>query len=275
MMFCQNCGTKGIDGARFCQKCGAEIAFTETAGQITYDSAPILGMINAPDNQNNDFKKFIDNHVKKVTGLQSAEELLKSSVPLKYVKTCYGIFGILWMIMLFQSASSDGFEGLILAFLCIIFFFLFGALAAIIVGGIKKTQYSAKTKPFGKIDGHINPEELLRFLNSHLRCLSPYFDEWDYYKENKYARPGIAGMMVTAMENTQLRLGAEFGKEHKYQCFSVIHIRNDISEPGKTQYICEAKDRIGNVFGAEYSCLVRTAPILQAAMEYYIMEKNN
>lgn len=272
-MFCQNCGTKLIDGAVFCQKCGAKVAAVNIAGQMSYVSPAVSGPADAPDDKKNDFKEYIDDHVKKVTEFQSAEELLRSSVSLAYVKICYGIFGALWIafvLTIVMNAEDSG--EIIMAFVCLIFFFVLGAGAACMVGGIKKIQYSVRMKPSGKVDGHIDPDALIRFLNSHLNYLSPYFDEWDYYKESKYARPGLAGRLVTAMENTELRLGSELGKEHTYQCFSIIHIRPDLTDgnSGRTSYICEAKDRIGNMFGAEYSCLVRTAPILQAVMEYYI-----
>lgn len=272
-MFCQKCGTKLIDGAAFCQKCGTKAVSVNTAGQMPYVSPTVSESADVLDNEKNDIKEYIDAHVRKVTEFQSAEELLRSSVPLGYVRICYGIFGGLWIalilaVLMDAEESSD----IIMAFLCGLFFFVCGAGAAYMAGGIKKMKYSTKIKPSGKVDGHIDPDELIRFLNSHLSYLSPYFDGWDYYKESRYARPGLAGRLVTAMENTELRLGAKLVKEHKYLCFSIIHIRPDLVDrnSGKTSYICEAKDGVGNMFGAEYSCLVRTAPILQAAMEYYI-----
>lgn len=293
-MFCHKCGAKAIEGAAFCQKCGAKLTSMGNAqtmpnvASVGQESAGVKPMPDVspvtltqtvvPESRESDFKTFVDAHVKEVSGFQSAEELLKSRVLLGYLKKCYGICVIVWLALWILSVLESGFEGMIMGFLFLFLVAPFGLFSAYFIGERKKLQYIKEKKPYITTEEQINPDELIQFLNNHLQYLSPYFDGWNYFKDVVIARANLAGavrLAVTALENAEIRLGAVFGKEHKYLCHSVIHIHPCVEGrqySGKTRCTCEAKDRMGNIFGAEYDCLVRTAPILLAAMEYYLNE---
>ena len=55
-----------------------------------------------------------------------------------------------------------------------------GYAAAKVAGGIKKGRYAFKFH--GKIDGKVNTDDLIQFLNTHLTYLQPYFHDWEYTK---------------------------------------------------------------------------------------------
>lgn len=118
-MFCHKCGTKVAEGASFCHNCGAKMVQEDiaqeplevfpskyepkntTAGPLPQTSAAPVQTIdweNAPTDNRNDFKAFVDNHVRSTTQCQSAEELLNSRVPLRFVWICLGIPSILGIL---------------------------------------------------------------------------------------------------------------------------------------------------------------------------------
>ncbi len=86
-MFCPKCGTQIAPGADFCHKCGTRVmksadfvhAVDRPTGGIEPEHAmPKVDVLS-------DFRGFIDSHVRTTTGFQSAEELLNSRVPQKFL----------------------------------------------------------------------------------------------------------------------------------------------------------------------------------------------
>jgi hypothetical protein len=147
----------------------------------------------------------------------------------------------------------------------LLFGLVFGHTARFIAGGIMRTRYTLET--IGKFDGDIDTEDLLRFLNDQLDYLHPYFHEW------RCAGEGV--------------LSTSFGE--KQRSTTTIRIRSDVTNPGhgKMQYVFDTTNNptalsriIGMTFFSlfqinepKHTCLFKTAPILQAAMKYYLESK--
>lgn len=273
-MFCNKCGNKLPEDSGFCPKCGTKIVSADTIQQTSDMSAPTTqpGAINIaepshpattsvqasiPTANENDFKAFIDNHVRMNTKYQSAEDLLKKSKPLAFfLSMCFGIPTIIGLV----AAGPIG---------ALLFGIFFGHVARFIAGGIIRFRYSYKTS--GKFDRSIDTDELIRFFNERLGYLSPYFHEW---------KPISAGT-----------IGASFGI--KQRSTALISIIPDKESPGSkgVEYIFNAKNNpstsilskiIGQTFFSlfqigepQHDCLFKSVPILRAAMEYYLKYQNS
>ena len=268
-MFCPKCGTKVLDGAEFCQKCGTKIVYEGTASkaQDTHTAEPLPETPAASNtvSDGSDFKAFVDNHVRASTQFQSAEELLNSRVSLQFVWICLGISVLLgiWMPLLLVLTIP------------------FGYLAALFMSFLKKGKYAFKFR--GQIDGKVDTDDLIQFLNTHLNYLQPYFHEWGYLERKALS---VRGALQNAAMNSareaiqQINVCSPFGKEQWR--LSVLAIYIDQADPSRRDsgglvYSAEAENKIEGVFflshdlGFEkYKCVFKTAPILQAAMEYYL-----
>lgn len=202
-----------------------------------------------------DFKTFVDNHVRKTTKYQSAEELLDSNVPQKFIWICFGIPAVLGFL-------AGGPLGALLIGL------FFGYPAALLTDFFKK--YSA-TGPTEIIDEKIDSDDLVQFLNRYLSYLSPYFHEWGYISYSGIgARGALMAHQLNSVTSSSVRIGTEFGR--KKMCFVVIWIEPDetIPDSDKIMYYFGTSLRLG--WPSRYICAVKTVPILQAAMEYFCIE---
>lgn len=277
-MFCSKCGTKVLDGAEFCQKCGARIVFEDTTPHTpdahTAEPLPETSTASNTVSDRSDFKAFVDNHVRAATQFQSAEELLGSKVPLGFTKPCFGIPGLLGLFALVTGGIGAGVSVCVLAL-------MIGYLAALFMAWLKKSNYAFKFR--GQIEGKVDTDDLIQFLNTHLNYLQPYFHEWGYVKRKALS---VRGALQEAATNSareaiqQVNICSFFGKEQWR--LSVLAIYIDQTDPlrrdsGELAYSVDAENKIEGVFflshdmGFEkYKCVVRTAPILQAAMEYYL-----
>ena len=268
-MFCSKCGTKVLDDTEFCQKCGTKIVYEGTTSKApdTHTAEPLPETPPASNivSDGSDFKAFVDNHVRASTQFQSAEELLNSRVPLQFVWICLGISVVLgiWIPLLLVLTVPLGY------------------LAALFVSWIKKNNYASKF--CGQIDGKVDTDDLIQFLDTHLNYLHPYFHEWGYLERKALS---VRGAMQNAAMNSareaiqQVNICSSFGKEQWR--LSVLAIYIDQMDPvrrdsGGLVYSAEAENKIEGVFflshdlGFEkYKCVFKTAPILQAAMEYYL-----
>lgn len=119
-MFCYKCGTQIDEGAAFCHKCGIKVVYADTEPQDLDTTAvtnePGKGSVERPVQEasavspqtviptegitdyGTDFKAFVDSHVRQTTKFQSAEELLNTNVPQKFMWICFGIPAILGLI---------------------------------------------------------------------------------------------------------------------------------------------------------------------------------
>ena len=272
-MFCLKCGAKVLDGSEFCQKCGTKIIYEDTAPQMpdAHKAEPTqdTSTASSTSNDGSDFRAFVDNHVRASTQFQSAEELLNRKVSLLFVWICFGISIVLgiWLPPLLLITVPLGY------------------VAAKVAGGIKKGRYAFKFH--GKTDGKVNTDDLIQFLNTHLNYLQPYFHDWGYIKRKKQnlLTTSAGGTLQTLAEASareslkEVGLCTDFGSDKR--CLSILFIHADPSEGdlGKMEYVAAAGGRIesegvaylSHDFGFQtYKCVVRTAPILQAAMEYYL-----
>lgn len=280
-MFCKKCGIQITEGANFCQKCGAKVEHMEVVQQGAELKAQELAepdskntSIKGNEGQKEDFREFVENHIRKTTEFQSAKDLLNSKVPLRFAKISFGIPALLGLAFGILGSGSL----LAALFVSLFFAFTFGYLAAYISCGIVKGRYLFNH--IGKFEGNIDIDALRQFLNEHLSYLQPYFHEWGYLRREGFNIRGIVETTITEMASKALKevnICTEFGE--KQRRLVVISIRPDKLNPdsGKMEYTFEAENRkSGSPFSshdmgfARYKCLVQTVPILQAAMEYYI-----
>lgn len=275
-MFCHKCGNQVAEDAGFCHKCGAKVAQAVGAvGQqapAVHTQSPVLDApvsINASglgdtDRTNNDFKDFkdfVDNHVRATTKFQSAEDLLNNSKPLMFIWVCIGVPAIVGLV----SGGPVGF---------LIFGGLFGYVATFIASGIIRVRYRGKFS--GEFIGDINIEELLIFLNEHLKQINPYFHEWGYLTKTGLL-PILENALANAME--EVRICSEFGPKKKSMVAIYIKPKTVDAKPREKLYYVDAlkngflmDGRAAGFLG--HSTLIRTAPILQAAMKYYLKDRN-
>lgn len=231
-MYCEKCGVKILDGASFCQNCGASVgeAKTQQAGQ-----------------QVGDFKAFVDNHVRKTTKFQSAEDLIETSKPWKFAWICVGVLSLIGLVL--NEKNCDGKYGVIeVLFICGGFL---GYVLVFLASVFIRRQYREKFS--GKININIDYDDYVAFLNEHLKDVSTYFHECRY-------KDGY--------------IACECGSKGQY--LATISIRPDSANPKSGQewyYVNAVLNEFfigwceGGFWG--HGCLIRTAPIMQASIEYY------
>lgn len=294
LMFCYKCGTELSEGTVFCHKCGAKMP-DGNKGKEMSDPSSVLSNDDAlqeklrqgsaiTDEQDvetakdlqsreDDFREFVNGYIRKNTAFQSAEELLSSQVPGRFVQICYGVPAVYMVYLIISLLGDAGFAGnIILNILGFLFIaFIIGYLVAHLVGGIKKIKYVAKFS--GETENPFDGDELIQFLNEKLAYLSQYFNEWGYLRQSVNFM--IGGAPVAAIDITgskEITLCSEFGE--RKTLYSVIYIRPDPLAPDseRRKYSCNVKLKKADVRCEKYACAVKTVPILYAAMEYYLKE---
>lgn len=310
-MFCYNCGTKMEDGDVFCWKCGSKVASQDAAipepvSQASVISGQAISQPNAGYVDKDDFRAYVDSHVKKKTKKQSALELMNSRDLL--VLICWGIpvaFGVFAFgaFFLLVAVWENGLaEALAAALVAALVASMFGFLCTYPI--LLICNWTLKVCALGKIPKKTNIDVFLEFLNGHLSYLSPYLHEWGYIKyknqEQSAGRSALEGTLVGGV-GMGLKMGyyAELnnalmqsavmctpvGEKQKY--LLVIHMKPD--RTNSEQIICSigierrrrGKDLFlsqgpsSDVLGAgTHTWLIKTAPILQAAIEYYLRYNN-
>lgn len=280
-MFCYKCGAQIEDKSVFCHKCGVKFLDGDTdkmksdlvkeqkqKGDTLPDMMPKGAEMNKANMQStskNDgmeigFKEFVDNHVKKTTEFESAEALLNSKVPQKFLWICFGIPALLLFFIFIREPSFATLLALIMMFG--IFVYPIGLLLDFIF------SYRI-TGGDHKVDKSIDADDLILFLNRNLRYLSPYFNEWNYIK---MVGVGMKAALVATAQNAVqgTRIGTGFG--HKKSCFCEIHITSDHLNPDSGKMVYFFSTAIKSIWPARYVCMTKATPILQAAMEYYLNE---
>lgn len=294
LMFCYKCGTELSDGTVFCHKCGAKMPDGGNGKEMSDPSSvlPNDGALQEElrqgsaikdeqdvettkdlQSKEDDFREFVNGYIRKNTAFQSAEELLSSQVPGRFVQICYGVPAVYMVYLIISLLGDTGFAGnIILNILGFLFIaFIIGYLASHLVGGIKKIKYVAEFS--GEVENPIDGDELIRFLNEKLAYLSQYFNEWGYLRQSVNFM--IGGAPVAAIDITgskEITLCSEFGE--RKTLYSVIYIRPDPLAPDseRRKYSCNVKLKKADVRCEKYACAVKTVPILYAAMEYYLKE---
>lgn len=278
-MFCQKCGTQIDEGAAFCYKCGAKVVQMDTEPQESgtasvpielekvsaeplvqeTSTAPDKAVMSAEGTTDYgiDFKTFVDNHVQQTTKFQSAEELLNSHVPQKFMWICFGIPAIIGLV----AAGPVG----------ALLFGLFFGYPAVLLTDFMKGSHVSVTGPIEKTDGKIDSDNLIPFLNKQLSYLSPHFHEWGYINYSGFGvRGAVTAHTLNSVTASAFKIGTEFGQ--KRRCFVVIWIEPDGTNPdtGGMKYYFRTSAK--SVWPSKYLCMVKTVPVLQAAMEYYLKQ---
>lgn len=263
-MFCHKCGEQLAEGAVFCHNCGTEAIYEDkqnVAGPVqTIEQEHVDG------SNRNDFKLFVDNHVRATTKFQSADDLLMNSKPLRFVWACIGIPSVIGLIL--GERNMEDSMGWLLGLL--VFGGFFGYVAVFIASGIIRARYRLRFS--GESEHEINTKELQVFLDEHLRQLSSDFYEWGYLDQQ-----GLPAVIDNAVSKVLkgTTLCCEFGPKKKN--LVTISIKPSIISPDseRMQYTVGAvrnglmmDGRAAGFLG--HTCLIRTAPILQAAIEYYL-----
>lgn len=274
-MFCHKCGAQVADGAAFCHKCGTKIVSAGAAQQSMDTLQSIVGqkdlsaetmgpVVDAPEyspdtmtNEGN-FKEFVDKHIQTTTKFQSAEELLDSHVPQKFLWLCFGIPAVIGFIAGGPLAA-------------LLFALFFGYSAALLTDFMKGSRAAGSIE---KISSKINSDELLLFLNQHLNYLSPHFHEWGYINYGGFGvRGAVMAHTLNSITASTIKIGTGFGR--KQRCFVVIWIEPDEVNPGSGQTKYYFRTAMRSIVPSKYLCMVKTVPILQATMEYYLNHYNN
>ena len=237
-MFCHKCGNQIPEDSGFCPKCGTKIVRAEAIRQTTETTAPAVepsqkasdmpletvARENVQAADTDEFREFVDNHVRATTKFKSAEDLLKNSKPLNFIWIYLGVSFLVGSLM---SFPIGGF-----------LFLIFGFAAAFIAGGVIRGRYRFKTA--GELDGKIDTDELLRFLNEHLAYLHPYLHEWGYMEQSGTGLYALSASVSAAMK--EVTLCSAFGPKKKR--LATICIRPETAKPesGQMKYIFGAEN---------------------------------
>ena len=270
-MYCYHCGAEIANDAAFCHKCGAAVNpanpvtqreghsekptdFQSEIAAETYHEASTTGIIQG-ENSVDDFKSFVDTHVQSTTSFSSAEELLSSHVRQIFLWICFGIPAIIGLVFL-------GPAGAVLIGLAL------GYPVYLVVDWVKSVKAS---RGMVEVNEGIDPEELIRFLNEYLCRLSPYFQEW-YNGNVRYSGSGIlaAGHAshLNDIEASLFRIETRFGQGKL--SFVQVCIDHGGADPKSNSVKYSFYSPMKSVWPARYVCMVKAAPILEAAMEYYL-----
>lgn len=256
-MFCQKCGTELPETSEFCHKCGAK----QTAPKETQPSANIQ---EAETRQSvstdiNDFKNFVDNHVRTTTKFSSAEDLLKNSKPWRFVWICFGAATLVGLL------TGPG---------VLLIGPLFGYVVSFITGGIIRSTYRGKF--CGEFNGNIDIDDFRSFLDKYLPYISPDFHKWGYL-----SKKGLVNALGNAAERAvqEVHICAEFGAKRKRLVEIWIRPKDTNETSGGQRYGVGAEKNgfmlDGRMSGfIAHGTLIRTAPLLQATMEYYLKLNN-
>lgn len=284
-MFCHKCGAQLADGAGFCHKCGTKVVYngTELSNEdesLTDDGiksqspqqiiAAIPGQKSDREhievNERNIFKEFVNNHIQKTTKFQSVDDLIMNSRPLAFIWLCIGIPLAIGFIL--GAKDLGELTGWITSLL--VFGVFFGYITVYITSGVIRGKYRRKFS--GSFEQNIDIEEFRLFLTGHLPYLSPYFHQCGYLSQSG---------LLAAIDNKVSKLYketilcCEYGPKKK--SLALLCIRPDPVSPdsGRMQYFVNAS-RNGFILDRRaagflgHACLIKTAPIMQAAIEYYL-----
>jgi hypothetical protein len=273
-MFCSKCGNQLPEGSGFCHKCGAKLVTSESAQQAP--GVPASMPANAPTApaNGNGFREFVDNHVRSVTRYKTAEDLMKKSKPMLFVWICMGVAALLVLPRYkdFANASLNPISDTTAILLCLLITAVMGYIVAYLAGRILyfiRWQKTSKAKPAYPIPEEVNLNALVEFLSTNLQYLSPAFDDWGcaVLKGQPTVKCSFQGKKTNALiafvtTSAGKKFYAFSAQKAKVWSYLVI------SPAG----LSASKTNAG--FG-EYRCLYRAAPILTAAVGFYLKGLGN
>ncbi len=252
-MFCHKCGSQLPEDAIFCNKCGIEVKRAETIQQTaselhsTYQQIPVehtpsVKLSPVAPIATNDFKEFVDSHVRSNTKFQSADDLLSNGKPLQFAWICFGIGSIVGLVAIFPIGLLIG--------------ALFGYVVAFVIGLTRRIKMFSQINPIAVDIDLIDLNQLVHFLNLHLKYLSPNFYNWECYGDDT----------VTCKFNRKAEVFITFSITSKGRNAYTISARKS------SVWIIATGSSIShtNAGFSEYRCGYLATPILSAAVEYYI-----
>lgn len=200
------------------------------------------------------FKDFIDNRVKATTKFNSADDLLENSKPFRFVLKCFGVVVLIVLLNSLRRFSLSYFKPELLLIIAI-----FGYASTYITGRIKCIKLMSKSYPAA---AEVDLGELTSFLKENLQQLSPHFSEFEYSEEDKTIRCKVKSKKVyTLITFSTAKDGSNIFRLSARKCnvFYYIMISKDGFSASNT-----------NAGFGEYRSLYLGAPILSAAVEYYL-----
>ena len=269
-MFCHKCGYRLPDEGGFCPMCGEKVVYSKPP--FLEADVPHAREVSKPkeDSNRENFKSFVNRHVQSTTQYRSVEELLNSNISANLLwASLLGPAVVLGLLSLVISGRLG--TALVLALLGL----LIGFFTAYVVGWNERRKLSNKFS--NTFTGPIDTDDLLVFLSNNLSALSPIFHEWSYITQVGY---GIYGAVSAGITNAvqkslnEVSLGTELGEKRRF--FAELYIGPDLLNraSGKMRYTPDVEHRISGIMSfKKYTLLVQIAPILQAAMEYYLTQE--
>ncbi len=178
--------------------------------------------------------------------------------------------------------------------MAVVFALFLGYPAALLADWIKGFSVTVKAQ-VKRTNMKIDSDNLVQFLNEQTSYLRPHFHEWGYInfgrfgvavresaaEHKSYSVTGTAllfGARESAMAHTAntlnsgsaLRIGTEFGQKKK--CFIMIRIEPDETNPDSGWMKYYFGTALRSLWPSKYLCMVKSVPILQAVMEYYLKQ---
>jgi len=216
------------------------------------------------------FKEFVDTHIKATTKFNSADDLLTRAKPLRFIWICLGVSMLVGLIAIFPVGAILG--------------LIVGYIAAFIIGLVKRIKISGKPHAFS---GDIDPDDLATFLNTSLSYLPPYFGEWASLHDKVIEKSGILASVANEVIKDEVTVksigciihGNKNSIKIKFTFYNDSEPRYEIlaqkikSKLLKVVEVLGDNDNTNAGFG-EYKCLYNSIPILSAAIEYYIKTKS-
>lgn len=255
---------------------------------------------NAPD-----FRAFVDEHIRKTTKHQSALQLLELKPVLCVLQKIVEIVIDLWftllaiglIILITNGQSEDSNMKSVATYLMVIPTCIgigVSLLVFIPVFFTATARLSSIPKKYsGTIQGGIDAAQLNYFLNTHLDAYRPFFHTWEYsgVKNNTSiaggalagglllgARGAVQGAIGAAEERAEnrnnellqcIKFSTPFGKDMRNNVILEVKLKSSAEPEGDLVYIVNVPGNSQNKFWL-YEFIYKSAPILQAAIEYYI-----
>lgn len=208
-----------------------------------------------------DFRAYLNDSVRHETGFQSAEELLERGGHNGFLLVCFGIPILLAIIITMNASIRSIFLFLILLIPAV----AFGCLLVMLVTIFKSNKY---TKIVVRPDCGINIDGLIGFLNTHLKYLPQFSNEWGYYKTT-WSGTGIGGFAAAGLLNQisdkEIKIGSKYGKG---SCIVEIYFEPDKQGTNPEAMLYYFRIEKGLMF--QSSTLEKAVPILQGAIKYYL-----
>jgi len=201
------------------------------------------------------FAYFVNDHIEANTKFKWADQLLKKSKPLTVPWACF------WIVAL--AFSVDNIEHGFYAERIIPGIFL-GYAAAYLVGRVIYYRLYRKFST-GSFYENITLEDLIAFLNTHLLYLQPFFGQW-VRGEGSLSGKDYIGFAFSKRVQATITFSENSAGEKFYAISTMPTSNSGII----MRLITRADVGLGRLI-----CLYKTAPIISAAMKYYLQRDDN